>query len=226
MSDQVIDIPGVGVTAFPDSMTEAQVNAAATRLYQQANPGKKQPPSSSWTTPTVSLAEPAASLASTTTAQLATNPNVPKAAAAAGRVIGGLAPIVGGGAEYGAGGALMGVGAAAKGAWAGGKTGWFTGKLAQNIAAPIAEIMEKAVPYAQAVSTLAGAQGVGDLAQMADPKREDIGTLGVGRSGRASTQAAMMGAQIKALTTHGLSPSDAARTVSNAWAKFLHEQNK
>ena len=49
MADKVIDIPGVGPTAFPDSMTEAQINAAATRVYQDANPGKKQPPVKSWT---------------------------------------------------------------------------------------------------------------------------------------------------------------------------------
>jgi hypothetical protein len=224
MPDQVIDIPGVGVTSFPDSMTEAQVNAAATRLYQQANPGKKQPPQSNWGATAMqgasALIQPVANAA----AEVATNPNVPKMAATIGRTIGAVAPPVAGAIEAGPVGFLAGTAAAAKGAWAGGKTGWFTGKLAQNVAAPIADIMEKAVPYAQAVSTLAGAQGVNDLAQMADPKREDIGTLGVGGSGQASTQAAMMGAQIRALTSQGMAPSEAARTVSNAWAKFLHEQ--
>lgn len=49
MPIQTVDIPGVGPVDFPDSMTNAQVNAAATRLYQNANIGKKQPPVTSWT---------------------------------------------------------------------------------------------------------------------------------------------------------------------------------
>ena len=48
MAEKVIDIPGVGPTAFPDSMSEQEINAAATRAYQDANPGKKQPPVKSW----------------------------------------------------------------------------------------------------------------------------------------------------------------------------------
>lgn len=54
MPDKVIDIPGVGPTAFPDSMSEMEINAASTRLYQGANPGKKQPPVKSWTDVAVS----------------------------------------------------------------------------------------------------------------------------------------------------------------------------
>lgn len=34
-------------------------------------------------------------------------------------------------------------------------------------------------PYAQTISTVSGAQGVLDLAQMADQTRQDIGTIGV-----------------------------------------------
>lgn len=157
-------------------------------------------------------------------AEFATNPNVPKMAAAGGRFIGAVAPAVAGGYEYGPTGAIAGLAAAAKGAWAGGKTGWFTGKLAQNIAAPVASIMEKAVPYASALSALFGVQGVGDLAQMAEPKRGDIGIAGIGAPGRADVQASMMGAQIKALVSQGMAPAEASRTVSNAWAKFLSEQ--
>lgn len=48
MPDKVIDIPGHGQIAFPDTMSDAQINAAATKLYQEANPGKKQPPVKSW----------------------------------------------------------------------------------------------------------------------------------------------------------------------------------
>lgn len=49
MPDKVIDIPGHGQIAFPDTMSDQEINAAATRLYQQANPEKKQPPVKSWT---------------------------------------------------------------------------------------------------------------------------------------------------------------------------------
>lgn len=66
--------------------------------------------------------------------------------------------------------------------WAAGKGGYFLGQGAQGVAAPVGRIMAKAAPYAQALSTLGGAQGVGDLAQMAEPNRKDIGFLGVGPS--------------------------------------------
>jgi hypothetical protein len=114
--------------------------------------------------------------------ELATNPNVPKIAAKAGRVIGGLAPIVAGAKEGGPVGAMVGVAMSSKGAWAGGKTGWFTGKLAQSVAAPVAKILETTLPYARAISNAAGPQGILDLAQMADPERQDIGFLGAGKS--------------------------------------------
>lgn len=112
-------------------------------------------------------------------AEFATNPNVPAIGAKIGRVVGGLAPVFGGAAEYGLPGAAIGMAGAAKGAWAGGKTGWFTGKLAQGLASPLANALETLSPYAQMITTASGAQGVLDLAQMADATRKDIGTLGI-----------------------------------------------
>lgn len=112
-------------------------------------------------------------------AEFATNPNVAKTGAAIGKVIGGVAPVVGGLVEGGPVGGLVGVAAASRGAWAGSKTGWFTGKMLQSLSAPIANAAETLAPYAQAISTVSGAQGVLDLAQMADSARKDIGTLGV-----------------------------------------------
>lgn len=117
--------------------------------------------------------------ASRLTTEFATNPSVPKTSAAIGRVIGGVAPVIAGAAEGGPVGALVGVAASSKGAWAGGKTGWFTGKLAQNMSAPVASALQKVTPYLQAVSTVSGAQGALDLAQMAEPSRKDIGFLGL-----------------------------------------------
>lgn len=188
MADTEIDIPGVGHVAFPDSMTSAQIDAAATRLYQNARvtAGKTSETAGAsgdaapQTAPGSNMALGAAAAgrgipaAATGVMELATNPAVPQMAATAGRVAGAIAPI----AKFGP----VGVVGAAKGAWAGGKAGYFTGKLAQAAAGPVAGALEKIAPYAQTLSTLSGAQGVGDLAQMAEPERRDIGTLGVGPS--------------------------------------------
>lgn len=104
----------------------------------------------------------------------ATNPNVAKTAATAGRVIGGVAPIVGGAMTGGAaggptgaiGGAMVGATQAAKGAWLGGRTGWFTGKLAQQLLMPVAKVAEKIAPFAETFGMLAGASGVYDAIPM------------------------------------------------------------
>lgn len=195
MADTQIDIPGVGPVAFPDSMTEAQINAAATRLYQNANIGKKQPPVTAWTgTPPTEGAGPGAlDVAGTAkmippagraAMELATNPNVPKVAAKIGRVVGGVAPAVTGLVEGSPIATMAGLAASGKTAWAGGKTGYYTGKAAQGAAGPVAKALEVLTPYAQALSTLAGAQGVNDLAQMAEPDRQDIGFLGMGPSAK------------------------------------------
>jgi hypothetical protein len=155
--------------------------------------------------------------------EVATNPNVPKIAAKVGRVVGGIAPIVAGAQTGGPVGALVGITASSKGAWAGGKTGWFTGKLAQNVAAPAAKALERAVPYAQLLWKAAGPQGILDLAQMAEPNRTDIGTLGVGinQTPRSADEKAAQPALlnlaatkvrdlIKELTGYGLKPEEAA----------------
>lgn len=107
---------------------------------------------------------------------MATNPAFPKATATAGRIVGGLAPVIGGGSKYGLGGAAMGLAGSAQGSWAGGKTGYFTGKMLQNMAMPVAKGMNAMAPY---VGPLTVASGASDLAQMAEPTRKDIGTLGV-----------------------------------------------
>lgn len=112
--------------------------------------------------------------------RFATNPNVPKVAATVGRWAGGLTPPVVGAMKYGPAGFAYGLGTAAGGAWSGGKTGWFTGKLAQRVALPIAKALESAAPYLRTLTTVSGVQGVNDLAQMVDPKRTDIGFLGIG----------------------------------------------
>ena len=37
MPQQVIDIPGVGEVEFPETMADAEVQAAAKKLYDEAN---------------------------------------------------------------------------------------------------------------------------------------------------------------------------------------------
>lgn len=199
MPDTQVDIPGVGLVSFPDSMTDAQRNAAATRLYQNARVGAgatSQAPQASVAAGDsvapgssaalgMAAAGKAVPMAAQGAMELATSPAVPRVAAAVGRVAGGIAPIVGGASAGGPVGALAGVGAAAKGSWAGGKAGYFTGKLAQQVASPVARGLEAVAPYAQALSSLGGIQGGLDLAQMAEPERRDIGLMGVGPAVRA-----------------------------------------
>ncbi len=48
------------------------------------------------------------------------------------------------------------------------------------VATPVAKAISAAAPYVKAISMASGAQGVLDLAQLAEPKRKDIGFFGVG----------------------------------------------
>lgn len=147
--------------------TEEEVLAHLSR-QEQSKPG---------TNSSLGLASvrPAANVA----AEVATNPALPKTAASIGRITGAIAPAIAGGIEGGPVGGAAGLMAAAKGSWLGGKTGYFTGKLIQNAAIPVAKGLEAIAPVASALS---GAAGVGDLAQMAEPNRKDIGFLGLGPS--------------------------------------------
>lgn len=155
---------------------------------------------------------PAATLA----AEVATNPGVPRTVAAVGRVSGAVEGALKGGPL-----------AIGPGSWAGGKAGWFTGKAAQSAAAPVANLLDAARPYAQALSTASGAQGALDLAQMADPTRKDIGTLGVTLGdAHDPTHPALLNAiamkatdGIKYLIAQGMSLGEASRAYWNAKAK-------
>ncbi len=64
--------------------------------------------------------------------------------------------------------------------WRAGKGGYWLGKGMQNaVTGPVARAAYALEPFAQAISKASGAQGVLDLAQMADQTRQDIGSLGV-----------------------------------------------
>ena len=76
--------------------------------------------------------------------------------------------------------------AAPREGWAAGKGAYWLTQGAQSAARPVATALETLKPYAQAISTISGAQGVLDLAQMADQTRKDIGTLGFSLDGARS----------------------------------------
>ncbi len=160
-----------GPLIVPDDATDAEISAL-TKAIPAAN-APSAPKARTWTALAAQGVAQAVPVAATGAMQLATSPAVPRAVASIGRAMGGAAPIVASPANP------MSYLAASGGAWSGGKAGYFTGKLAQNLAAPAAKVLDAVAPYAQALSTASGAQGALDLAQMAEPDRKDIGTLGV-----------------------------------------------
>lgn len=172
MAEKVIDIPGVGPTAFPDSMSDAEVNAAATRVYQGANPSKKQPPVSNWVGAATAAAGAAMPAAANLAAEIGTNPAVPKMVGAATRTATTLG-MLGQGIASGNLGEVVG---AAPAGWQAGKGGYFLGKGIQAVARPVSTALEAAAPFTKTAGIV---QGALDLAQMAEPNRKDIGTLGV-----------------------------------------------
>jgi hypothetical protein len=149
------------------------------RMVALTEPPKRPGTLSGLTSATAGAALPAAA---SSVLNFATSPTVPKTAATIGRVAGAVSPPLVGAYEGGPIGFIAGLAGSAKGAWAGSKTGWHTGKLAQWAAKPVASALDAAAPYAQGLSTIGGAQGVNDLAQMAEPNRKDIGFLGLAPS--------------------------------------------
>lgn len=105
------------------------------------------------------------------------SPSLVKGARAAGNVLG---PIVG---------MLKGGGL---GALVGGSTGGRVGTLVGQGVQKVAGVASDALPaVAKAVSgPMAGALNVGDLAQMAEPNRRDIGVLGIGGDSRSEAERA------------------------------------
>ena len=113
-------------------------------------------------------------------AEFGTNPNIPKIGAAVGRTLGGAAPVAAAMSSGNPVAMAMSPANIASGSWAGGRTGWHTAKLAQGMVRPVASLLGRLQPLAEKVGALAGPQGFLDLAQMAEPKRKDIGFLGIG----------------------------------------------
>lgn len=137
MSDKVIDIPGIGPTAFPDSMTPDAINAASAKLYADANP--KHPP-----------ADPKHSWIDTATDWL------PAAGGAVGGLVGGIGGTVAG---FGVGGVPGAVGGAAVGG-AGGEAARQLINRARGAAAP-SSASDAAAGVAKEAAIQGGSEAVG-----------------------------------------------------------------
>ncbi len=224
MADQRLVQTPDGVIAFPADATDVEISA-----FLNAIPAENKaaaPKANTWTAIGMAATKSAAPSVGRAVTELATSPSVPRTAAKIGRVVGGVAPIIGGAAAGGSMGAAAASGSAAKGSWAGGKAGWFTGKMLQDMANPVARAAAAAAPYAQALGTASGAAGIGDLAQMAEPNRQDIGILGIGTGTPDPNHPALLNLlamklkdAVKVLMDKGLSRGDATRTIMNAKVK-------
>lgn len=177
---------------FPADATDAEISSALGAI--PASNAGQVPTAKTWTAEPgtksgLAMAAAGQGIPAAADAALgfATSPTAAKTAGAIGRVVGGVAPTV---SALAAGQPMAALAAAAmsgKTSWAGGKAGYYTGKAAQQASGPVAGALQQAAPYSQALSTLGGAQGVLDLAQMSEPDRRDIGMLGVGPSAKVGT---------------------------------------
>lgn len=160
----------------------------------------------------VGTAAAAVPLAAKGAMELATNPNVPKMAATAGRVLGGIAPVVIGAKEGGIEGSLIGAASSARGAWLGGRTGWFTGKLAQSMASPAAKVLGKAAPLANAVAIASIPFAVHDAAKLVGASPQSIGMR---RDAALAEFVSSAITKTKEFIANGMTPSKAAMAASD-----------
>lgn len=146
--------------------------------------------------------------------EVATNPGARKALAAVGNIAGAASQFPNPAGMVG-------------GAWLGGKVGWRAASLAQKAAAPVATILEKAAPYMSALTKLGGVQSALDLAQMADPKRQDIGFLGIGSGTPDPDHPALLNLALSKareaiqslISHHDMTPEQAAQALLNSRKK-------
>ncbi len=146
---------------------------------------------------------PAANLAE----RFGTNPNAAKLASTGANAL----TTVGGVLKGALSGNATEVLAAPTAGWAAGKGAYWLTKGAQAAARPVASGMDAAKPFTKAaLHELAGIQGFLDLAQMAEPNRKDIGTLGVGKTQPNDPEAAAKAEKStdEYLKTHGYSEKE------------------
>lgn len=200
---------------FPADATDAEISSALNAIPSANSAAVPSAKTWSISTPAIDMAatKAAVPLVQTAVDQLATNPGIVAAGKIAGRV-GGLVKSIATKNPFTMLGSME----------VGSKAGGDAAAVAQAAALKASPAIAKAAPYAQVLGTLSGAQGGLDLAQMAEPNRQDIGVLGMGTQGSASDQAAVMKSQIANLVKSGTPVGEATRTVYNMWAKFLHAQ--
>lgn len=222
---QQIDIPGVGLVEFPDSMSDGDIAAAAKKLHDSATVPDAIEPQKPGTTSGLTLAalSKMTPAAANEALRFATSPTAAKTGGALARGATTLGAVGHGLATRNVSEVL----AAPMAGWAAGKGGYFLTQGMQAMAKPVASALEKVAPYAEKVAAIAGPQGVLDLAQMAEPNRKDIGFLGVGPSVNIPPQ------QAKAITdqsyvdavkwwgTQGKNPSQAAALIAKGDPKIF-----
>lgn len=181
-------------------------------VVDEATPSPQSQASTSGTSLPLIAASKAVPATATLAVEAATNPHVPKIMSTVGQIVGGVEGL-----------RREGPLGAAAGAWTGWKAGYFTGKLAQRLGVPVATLMDRAAPYAQSLATLGGAAGVGDLAQMAEPQRKDIGFLGIGSSVDIPKEKldAIYVSGIEHGISNGETPSTAAAKLANGDPKVF-----
>lgn len=141
---------------------------------------------------------------------IATSPTLPKTTGAIARGLTTGAGIIHGAATLNPAEVI----AAPRVGWAAGKGGYFLGKWMQSVAAPVADMLEKAAPYAQALGTLSGVQGGLDLAQMDQPTRQDVGFLGLGKSVHVpGEEPPLVNEAVNFLVSKGMSEVNALRAL-------------
>lgn len=159
--------------AFPADATDAEISAALNAIPESN--AAAAPKAKTWTALAMAGAGAALPKVADAVEGFATSPTAAQAAGSLARNATTLSGILHGTATMNPAEVI----AAPRVGWAAGKGGYFLGKGAQSAAAPVATALDAARPYAQALGTASGAQGALDLAQMAEPNRKDIGTLGV-----------------------------------------------
>ncbi len=162
-----IDIPGVGLVEFPDTMSDADISKAAAKLHADA------------TTPSTTTGLKAAAgtatlpVAANLAERLATSPTAAKIGGAIANSGTTIAGIIHGVRT----GNIPEIIASPIAGWQAGKGGYWLTKRAQDVAGPIANGLEKVAPYANAAT---GALGAVDLAAMAHDNRPGHTIFGPG----------------------------------------------
>ncbi len=203
-------------------MSDAEVSAASKKLYDEAHTSGKSSSAGSSAGLTGAIASKGAAALGNAAYEFGTSPTAKETASAIAKKVYPTAAILSGAASGGAlggipgaiEGAIVAVPAAVQKSWNVGRTAYRVTRAAQNVARPVASAIESAAPVLKAVSAASGAQSALDLAQMAEPSRKDIGTLGIGKSATPAEEDAMIVSAVHSMVQQGSTPAQAAAVLS------------